>query len=221
MRRSLLKKLNRGLLLAAVLLIGVTAYVVADTISFRQETDRIEQVIREYVEQSPQMAILPSPYNKLGSPADENAVRRKMAENEELLRKYWSFRTDDQDYNQGEAILAQVQGALEYNAKGLGAISSAKGIVQYVHSIREIGFGRAEVSFSYTGSVRYIGDVQWVLFTAGRQSTGANNSVYFRSHSADVPEERISPTGDVTAILIQVDGQWKIDSVEVSSVSIN
>jgi len=201
------------LLLAALLLIGTVIYASVEAASFAKEAERIEQTLREYVESSPQMAILPTPYNRQGSEAPAQTVSRKMAENELFLRSFFTFSTDSEGYNQGEAILSQVREAVDYNAKGLGSITGAKGIIPSVHSIQRLGANRAEVSFSYTGSVRYMGDVRWVLFFGSRRSTGPGDP--------ESGERRAIPSGEVTAVLVREEGVWKIDAIVSSTVTVD
>ena len=210
MGKHRLARLNRGLLLGAVLFLGTVVWLITDGISFRKEIPSIEQVVREYVEQSPQMAILPSPYNRAGSPADSAAIQQKQAENEAFLRWYWSFSAGKDGYNQSEILLRQIQDAVEYNGAGGGSILSARGIVQSVRSIRKTGWNRAEVSFSYTGAIRCTGDVRWVLFGVGPADAQA------RSRSGG--ERRLAPSGEITAVLVKTGGQWRFDRVEVSSM---
>lgn len=207
MGKHRLARLNRGLLLGGALLIGMTVWLIADGLAFREDSRAIESAIREYVEKSPQTVILPSPYNRAGSPADAAAIADKQAENEAFFRQYWTFRAGEDGYNQSEILLRQVQEAVEYNAAGSGSILSARGIVQSVHSIRKTGWQEAEVSFSYTGSIRCTGDVRWALFSVGSSGKARLNE-----------EQRLTPSGEVTAVLVKSGDVWRFDRVERSSM---
>lgn len=213
---------NRGIILAVILVVAVGIYATADTLSFRRQTKEIEQIVRDYVEQSAQLTILPSPYNQRGMSADTDVVQQKLSEAEQVLRLYWSFRSDEYGFNQSEALLGSVREYLQYNAQGLGSITSAKGMVQYIHSIRKTGSNRAEISFSYTGSVRYVGSVSWMIFNSG-QTEEDYSVVYYNNRGADDAAtaelvQQISPSGDITASMIRIGGEWKIDSIKSASM---
>lgn len=221
-RRRRFPNFNRGIALALALFLIVGVYAAVDTFSFQRQTEEIEQLVRDYVEESVQLAVLPAPYNQRGAVADTEVVQQRLSDAEMLLRQYWSFRSDEYGFNQSEALLGNVREALQYNAQGLGSITSAKGMVQYVHSIRKIGANRAEISFSYAGSIKYVGSVSWLLFNSG-QTQEDYSVVYYRSAAngteaeAEVPRQ-VSPSGDITARLIRIGGEWKIDSVNSASV---
>ena len=221
-RKKRFPNFNRGLALALILFLVVGVYAAVDTLSFQRQTEEIERLVRDYVEESAQLAVLPAPYNQRGQAADTEVVQRSLSEAEMLLRQYWSFRSDEYGFNQSEALLGNVREALQYNAQGLGSITSAKAMVQYVHSIRKTGSNRAEISFSYAGSIKYVGSVSWLIFNSG-QTQEDYSSAYFRSggDGAEVESEvvrQVSPSGDITARLIRLGGEWKIDSVNSASV---
>ena len=105
---SFWKKANRGIILAALLFVAFGVFAVADTVSFEKEKVRIEQTIRSYVEQSPQLAML-SPLRTQNEGTINKAVADKQKKNKEILKKYWSFHTDKWGFNQGEVLCRKVQ----------------------------------------------------------------------------------------------------------------
>lgn len=223
------KRTNRGLIAAGVLLLILLCCVTVDGILFQQEKKAIEQTVREYVEISPQLAMLSPVMNLQTADSVEQAVEKKMEQNEEILRTYWSFRADDWGYNQGETLLDHVRdvvryNANSYNAENKGTIESAKGIVQYVHSIVKTGADEAEIHFSYTGSVKYSGDVKWMIFNASPVEDTDDFTLSPYLHIGDVNEnktasESVMPSGEVTAVMVKQDGRWLIDRVTYISVS--
>lgn len=227
MKRTLLqiwKRTNRGLLAAGLLLLCLSIYLTVDGLSFQREKKAIEQTVREYVEVSPQLAQI-SPLLNLRNATDtqEELIDSKMEQNETLLRKYWSFHTDNYGYNQGETLLRQVRDVVTYNAQNTGSIESAKGIVQYIHSITKTGPNRAEIQFSYTGSVKYTGNVKWVLFNASPVEETDEFTLYLSIgdviDGSSTDSESASPSGDVTAQMVKQDGRWLIDRVTYANVS--
>ena len=126
---SFWKKTNRGIILAAVLLVVFTAFAVVDTVSFEREKVQIEQTVRSYVEQSPQLAML-SPLRTQNEEAVNRTVAEKLKKNREILGKYWSFHTDKWGFNQGEVLCRKIEEAVQYNAHSAGTLDSAIGMVQ-------------------------------------------------------------------------------------------
>lgn len=221
MKRIKRKRYNRGLLAALVLILAFVGYVIAEGAMFQYEKTEIERTVREYVEQSPQLAILsPAFVNQKSSELNAAAVERKMEQNEALLREYWSFEEDEWGYNQSETLLKHVEEIVAYNARQGGVIESAKGIVQYVDSIVKTGQDEAEITFSYTGSIRYTGSPKWILFNTSPEDSEDDFNLYLSigDVTSSSGTESVIPSGDIRAIMIKRDGRWYIDRVTYANV---
>ncbi len=212
---------NRGIWLAGLLILGICLYGGVDFFQFQWQKKEAEAMIRSYTEQSVGMAFLPAPYNRTGRPADEETLAAKQEENEQFLRQYWCFGKEGSQSGQGEELLEKTEQLLWLNGQGAGAIESATAAVQSVNSFRKLGPCTLEVQFTYAGSVRYIGTVQSVVFRPLRLVPEAVQ-VYANSRNLEGdPLRKLSPTGDVTAILTREKGSWKIDQVLYANVIYN
>ena len=95
-----LKKINRGLVLAAVLLVGLVIYIVVDTHNFKSEKPQIEQTVMNFVQALGEQNITPEEYREKGKRYSEEDAKKRTDDFARFLDEYWiSAESDGNGYN--------------------------------------------------------------------------------------------------------------------------
>lgn len=84
-----LKKINRGLVLAAVLLIGLVIFIIVDNHNFKSEKPDIERTITDYVSELSALNITPEKYQASGKKYSSEDADKRISEFTEFADKYW------------------------------------------------------------------------------------------------------------------------------------
>ncbi len=87
--KNFMRKVNRGLVLGGVLIIGVTVYVVADYKRFDSEKPEVEELVREYVGAFAEFNITPEQYRETSIQYSKEDSINRIAEFNEFADKYW------------------------------------------------------------------------------------------------------------------------------------
>ena len=85
---SFLRRINRGIVLAIVLVIGLSCYLVVDNIAFKEEREAIKQVIENYTKDMETFLLLPEQYREIGVAVPDSVIEDKTKENNILIKKY-------------------------------------------------------------------------------------------------------------------------------------
>ena len=86
-----LKKINRGIVLAVILIIGLTIYIICDYSKFKKETPLIEQTLTDYITEFSEATVTPEKYQKLNavySDEDSAALTNKLYG---IIDNYWTI----------------------------------------------------------------------------------------------------------------------------------
>lgn len=84
-----LKKINRGLVLAAVLIVGLIIYIVFDSHNFKSEKPQIEQTVMNFVQALDEQNITPEKYRENGKRYSEEDAKKRTDDFTQFLDKYW------------------------------------------------------------------------------------------------------------------------------------
>jgi len=90
-KHNLFRRINRGVLLAAVLLIGLILYLIIDNLSFAGEKDAIKDMLFDYAEAAETAMILPADVRKPGEKISEDIINKKINESKVALGKYLTY----------------------------------------------------------------------------------------------------------------------------------
>ena len=88
--KNVLRRVNRGIVLGILLIVGLSGYLVVDSIAFEGEREVIRDVIEGYMEELPSMILLPESYREIGTEIPDSVIDDKMKENGAILDKYFS-----------------------------------------------------------------------------------------------------------------------------------
>ncbi len=120
-----LKKTNRGLVLALILIIGVAIFTIVDNINFKEEKPEIEQVITDYVNEMGNFAVTPVEFLGKEEISDEEFKPYQDRWNE-YINKYWVYKKRNPDSIYWESLMSDAKdmySSLQYRSENEQVIS--------------------------------------------------------------------------------------------------
>lgn len=96
--KKFLRKVNRGLVLGGVLIIGTTIYIIADLKNFEKEKPAVEQRVTEYTQAVAKFNITPDKYREYNISLSKEDSQKTAADWQAILDEYWLYTkvpTDD------------------------------------------------------------------------------------------------------------------------------
>ncbi|HBT64550.1 MAG TPA: hypothetical protein DEB10_07825 [Ruminococcaceae bacterium] len=94
--RNVMRRVNRGIVLAVILVVGLISYLIYDNARFGTEKIAIQNMITEYAKAAGDLNILPAQEQKAGESPSNDAIRKKLQENRAVISKYL---TEQNSYN--------------------------------------------------------------------------------------------------------------------------
>ena len=215
--KKFMKKLNRGLALALVLVIGLAIYIAVDETRFKKEKPQIVQTLNAYMADLGKVMNTPEEYQKLGEKMPEEALKQQEKELEEVLNRYWiSTGSRGENYYYSETYLQEwlqiVNALLEQTSYGNGYLSSWNCRIEGSPQIYKNGSDSATVQLDYTLIAEYTGKVN----VPGPDSY-ASLSVELETDGSSQQEQenqamRLTVTGSLGFELERSDNTWRIKS---------
>ncbi len=112
--KSKLKKLNRGVILAVVLLVGLVIYIVADNQMFKSEKPEIEQLVSDYVGEIAEINVAPEEYQVAGKAYTKEDSENRIEDYTNIIDKYWTTVDESDNLLTWYSYKAEVKNAMEY-----------------------------------------------------------------------------------------------------------
>lgn len=120
-----LKKTNRGLVLALILIIGVAIFTIVDNINFKEEKPEIEQLIFEYVKGIGEFAVTPEELVKKENISEEE-FKPYLKKWNDFINQYWVYKKRNTDSLYWEYLMSDMKDSystLRYKSKGEQVVS--------------------------------------------------------------------------------------------------
>ncbi len=213
--KKFMKKVNRGLALALVLIIALAVYIGIDETRFKKEKPQIVQTLNEYMADLGKVLNTPEEYRKLGEKMPDEALRQQEQELEEVLNRYWiSAGGKNPNYYYSETYMQEwlqnVNALLEQMSYGNGYLSSWNCRIEGSPQIYKNGSDSATVELEYTLTAEYTGKVN----VPGPDSY-ASMVIEAGGDSQQEQQEqamRLTVTGSLGFELERSDNTWRIKS---------
>lgn len=87
--KKFLRKVNRGLVLGGVLIIGTTIYIIADLKNFEKEKPAVEQRVTEYAQAVAKFNITPEKYREYNITIGTDDSQKISADWKAIMDEYW------------------------------------------------------------------------------------------------------------------------------------
>lgn len=197
--KKVLRRVNRGLILAAVLLIGVIIYVAAAHAHFKASEDEIKAAAAQYLDEVKTVNL---------APADEKAQQTKA-----LLERYWCNVNNHYIYGSTmEDMQAYAANAGQYE-------SAQTTLTDYSEVIRDIkaspnGPGCVRVTVEYDVSMTMDReDPQYQIYGLECDTYGYMGSINMQAEDPLVCSQNLM----LTFYMYEQNGQWKIGCLDAES----
>lgn len=206
--KHLYKRINRGIVLGIILLIGLTAYIWKNESDFKKEMPAIAQTITSYVEESAAADTFSQDLQKAGVQMNEQQQAEKLEEYTRLFNQYWTESDLNDHYAKKSDILQKVQELITGNSKGIGYVRKSTAIVADAPTVKKSGPYDATAEVQYNLVVEYVGSPYIMLQGYDRP---VNNLFKKTSDSGDstTPMRRTIQVNS-TMKLSRINGEWKI-----------
>lgn len=90
------KRINRGLVLGGIVLVGFIIFVIADTAAFKKDKPEIKNAVTEYVDSLSELAVTPQELQSIDitklTNAQTSEIDKKIEKN---VNQYWTYEGDD------------------------------------------------------------------------------------------------------------------------------
>lgn len=224
-----LKRINRGIVLAVIILVVLTVYVAASAQSFKStERDRIEEFLTSYSQDILQCSVIPA--DCIGTEGQNQAMSDNAAKAKEIIEKSWIQSEALENYNcQVDMTTSYYNLKSDYllnterNGSGIDS-SNAAGVITdascklKITKIKQNGPNGATVTADITyylsgrsnPSFYGVGDVLVYYFY------GIGDVIDYYSDNLSSKPSKLS-YHDLELQLYKEDGEWKIAGVDLWS----
>lgn len=141
------RRVNRGIIMAIVLVIGLSCYLTVDGIAFKKERETVKQVVENYIKDMQSFLLLPEQYREIDVNVPDAVIENKIKENNALVGKYFA-NTSHRGWNMKESIAGDLEHMLRNNKASGNIVKSYDAKLVKVSKISKYGSNLVTVEAS-------------------------------------------------------------------------
>ncbi|MDR1892541.1 MAG: hypothetical protein LBQ48_05995 [Oscillospiraceae bacterium] len=211
--KNLLRRVNRGILLAVALIIGLIVWLAVDNARFTKEKDDITAMLDQYAVESASLMILPESDQNPGETVSATAVEKQLKDAQPVFDR---FLTGGGRYSSAnERAPMEMRNALESNAVSRTYVTGCEFKITKVGKLRKVASGYAQADISVDASFKIIGKPiamilhnTWYTDESG-QWYGKGEMPADMTYDTEIRTLSQSVTF-MDVLLRKVNGEWKI-----------
>ena len=212
--RGFLRKMNRGVALAAVLLAGLIVFFIADSVAFAKEEPALKDFLEEYLQECAKANLLPEQYREPGVEVPGDVLEAKEKELGEFVEKYFTEYMPVQNMGFGYSstkyqLLLQTGWIVRDNAEQNRVIQEMEYSLVSIASIRKQATNAVMINFKVNSNITASPGTQYIYL--GYMRYHDDRFYYSRGHQENDDElVNESAENEFTFTLFKVNGEWKI-----------
>lgn len=212
--KHLYKRINRGIVLGVVLLMGLAVFIWQDESNFQKETPAIQQTVTSYMDAVSKINTFDTQYQKIGTTVPKSVQVEKQQAVTKVIDQYW-VESEANNVILKSSLLDQVKTMVTDNSKGAGYVQKFSVQINGKPTIQKDGPGSAKEEVQFNVVIEYAGSPSVLL---GEYVTPVSQfSGYGKRGSsvtaADTTRKRYTLNMQTTVQLEKVGGTWKISSM--------
>lgn len=203
------KRVNRGIVLGVVLLIGLAVFIWQDESNFQKETPAIEQTVTSYLDALSKINTFDTNLQKIGTTMTTEQQTAKLQELTKTIDQYWA-ESNVQNHAAKSELLAQIKEMVSQNSKGNGYIQKFTVRVNGTPTVKKTGPSNATARVDYTIVMEYTGSPYYFdgdfMASVPHHSSKADSA----ETKIDVTSKRYNIGQNTSFELEKIGGTWKI-----------
>lgn len=215
--KSFLKKMNRGVALAIVLLAGLIIFFIADNAVFAKEEPMLKDWLEEYLQECEKVNLLPEEYREAGANVPDEVIEAKTQELKDFVEKYFTEfkRYDNAYYTSAKKQMNLLADAMFKENKSTGnTIQDVQFSLVVINGVRKQATNavllhfRVNVNITASPQARFVEIARpgWNAIPIMGRTTGSTNEV-----------QEMTNVYQTAVTLFKVGGVWKIAEVQGGS----
>lgn len=214
---NITRKVNRGIILAILLVIGLIIYLIYDNAHFSSEKLAIQSMLNEYAKAASDINILPKEEQKPGERPSNAAIQKKLEENKVIVNQYL---TDFYDFNSArEHALNDLNIVFKQNAERGAYVTECTYTIKPIKTIKRNGPNHAIAEIPIHVELKTIGTPLFFALWSYNDTSDQHHRgdpVYDNSINSEINTKTYTYTMDFTFYhtqFIKENGKWKIAEI--------
>ncbi|MCL1790924.1 MAG: hypothetical protein FWG40_06135 [Peptococcaceae bacterium] len=212
--RKFFRQINRGIVLAIIVAIALTGYLIVDGVAFASEKTAIRDMLAAYAQEAETMSVLPEDVRQPGKKAPMSTIEKKMEQTKPIMEKYL---TDSVSWNGSAYLNAQtsLEYALKENNDLCAYVTECKFDVTNVSKLRKITTDLAIGDVTVRANIQTIGRPTYLLMFM-QIPADMNNGIFFNNKPGIGSEVDTTPhtySKEITFLEVyfkKTNGTWKV-----------
>ncbi|MDR0286671.1 MAG: hypothetical protein LBI03_03035 [Clostridiales bacterium] len=205
-------RVNRGIVLAVVLIFGLVIYLGVDAARFDTEKLAIKDMVTAYAKEAETLMILPEDVQIPGEGAPQEAVEQKINEDNEIFTKYLTRISVNRSVYL-DAVM-NIEGDFKYNDQMCAYVTECNYTVTDISKLRKCGPNLAIGDIILKTSLKTIGNPVYFKLLMSLDADA------FNLPNRDIDVVTHSYSDEITymdVIFKKIGNQWKIAQISGSS----
>lgn len=230
--KKIWKQMNRGIVVAGILIIGITIYTVVDNAIFRKEAPSIEKEFRDYAKEFTEANMDSEAFIESGAHWDEKQLEEKEKSVSNLLDQYWTQKKYNTGINGGgntkDSLLLEIISSQKDKFGRDSYIKQASTNISKV-KVKKNGPNGAMLTCdisalftTYGGCALFLpnGDVEYVENDNYERENWDPTTEKDTEKIESLQEKKWKVSGSYVFYYLRVNGKWKIAAADWSSSAV-
>jgi hypothetical protein len=206
--KNFFRKINRGVALAIILIVGLTVFFIVDAAAFEKEKPELKNFLEEFLEECAKINLLPEQYRVPGADIPEDVIEAKTKETKDFVDKYFT-EYNSRQHQYSVSTKQQIQWLTENmhqeNQRNKNVIENLSYTLVDISGIQKQATNAVRISFTVSMNLSASPDVRFLNITQPVWGWGymiySNNTDEIQSMGSEF---------SMNITLFKVNGEWKI-----------
>lgn len=203
------RRVNRGIALGVVLLIGLAVFIWQDEATFQKETPAIEHTVTSYLDAMSKINTFEPNLQKIGATMTKEQQTAKQQEIKKIIDQYWT-ESNVRNGMPKSMLLEQVNQMVTKNSNGKGYIQKFTVRLNGTPTIKKTGPGSASADVRYDVVMEYAGTPMYLLGEYADITSHLSGKEPSSDAKVDETRKRYTVNVQADAELEKIDGTWKL-----------
>jgi len=204
--KKIWKKMNRGVALAIILLVGLIIFFIIDNAVFAQEKPMLNEWLEEFLEETAKVNLLPEQYRVPGAEIPDDVIEAKTKEAKDFVDKYFTeYKSQYVSNSRKQQIIWLTDVMHEENRRMGNVIEDISFSLVNISGIQKQATNAVRISFTVNMIISASPSIRFLNLTQPVRGFS-----YTHNSFTDEEIQNMSSEFSMNITLFKINGEWKI-----------